>query len=255
MSVSAMKAVVQVARALIQSVGYHTPRLIVASYSAGQLTAAQFVADPPASMTLLAYVDLEGPSNSFTLQFAPSCFKGLGDGSAVGPPARLLGKVDFQDCYAYSTRFASGFERYSFPFRELARSHVWPDRQRAKAGAATRVEGYWAERDVELALRRRTAPYIRLQGFEDHAQGVSRTEYQNFHAVLALEAARQLGTDAYLVVDPVGSDPKPYKLRKPGTYLDWSKYPNWPAHVGPSKNEARSYALVDAVRYAAVTWG
>ena len=220
------------------------------------MTAARYVADP--LRVPVALVDLEGPTNSFTRSFSTMCFKGKGVGIAVTDPANLTAATDWMKAYNTVPKYRTSYELDRKPYVELAVvAAIWPDFAVPSPWMREQALEYWLERDAEASLRNRTAPhYVRVQGEDDHAQGSVKIEYQNYHAILALEAARVAGKYTFYV-GSIGADPQLYTFIVPDT--DYQQYPEWPTHenalLGSSgATFARAQALVDAVRYAAVTW-
>jgi hypothetical protein len=97
MSVAAMTAAIAVGVHLIDAAGYSRPWELIASWSAGLVTAAAYVAAP--LRVPVALIDLEGPTNSFARSFTTMCFEGKGEGSAVADPGWLTAAADWLAAY------------------------------------------------------------------------------------------------------------------------------------------------------------
>jgi hypothetical protein len=253
MSQAAMTAVIAVAVHLIDAAGYSRPWEIIASWSAGLVTAAAYVAAP--LRVPVALIDLEGPTNSFARSFTTMCFAGKGEGVAVADPGWLTAAADwlaaYNDTSQYRWKYGESYKNVDRkPYLELAPvAAIWPDGAVPTVWVREQAVKYWLERDAEASLRKRACRhYVRIQGEEDHAQGDVRDEYKNYHAILALEAARVAGSYTFYVAT-MGGDPQLYSVIVPDT--DYQQYPEWPAY---EDTFARAQALVDAVRYAALTW-
>jgi hypothetical protein len=202
----------------------------------------------------VALIDLEGPTNSFARSFTTMCFEGKGEGSAVADPGWLTAAADWLAAYNTVSKYRTSYDVDRKPYLELAAvATIWPDFTVPTPWMQEQAVKYWLERDAEASLQTRACRhYVRVQGSNDHAQQQVMDEYQNYHAILALEAARVAGPYTFYVAT-IGGDPQVYSVIVPDT--DYQQHPDWPVYDRPpDETFARARALVDAVRYAAVTW-
>jgi hypothetical protein len=269
MSVALVEAAATVAFDLIRDTGAKSrARVMVASFSAGIMTAARLLADWRRKVH--CYVDVEGPSDSFAATFMPDCFLSEGLGAAVGNP--WLTSTEMTDCYARTpadgsdNKFQVAYDEViGLPWTTYA-VYEWllllhsgtapplPDGTTPDKDYLLAVLAWWRERSVTDALEATDVPYVRIQGRNDHAQDSAFDQYQNYHAIVAVESAvssTARAGEVYLFLDE-GQDPTLYAdLPDIIDVTDYETFPDWPLLGDEATNQGRAGdALADVLRWA-----